>query len=384
MQITSDVKYIGVNDRSTDLFEGQYIIPNGISYNSYLILDEKIAVFDTVDRNFTDKWLANLESELGNRLPDYLIVLHMEPDHSASIMHFMDKYPNAKIVTSAKALTMIKNFFGVDLTDRAVTVGESSSLELGRHKLTFFTAPMVHWPEVIVAYDECDKILFSADAFGKFGDLDAEEDWACEARRYYFGIVGKYGMQAQALLKKAAGLDIKYICALHGPVLSENLEYYIGLYNTWSSYTPEDEGVLIAYASVYGNTKAAAELLYSALTERGVRAVITDLARCDMAEAVEDAFRYSKLVLASATYNADVFPPMKAFLHALTERNYQNRTVGFIENGSWAPSAARVMASFFESSKNISYLDTTPKILSALSDKSREEIMAMADELSRE
>jgi flavorubredoxin len=277
---------------------------------------------------------------------------------------------------------MIKNFFGVDLAQRAVTVGEGSALELGRHRIVFYTAPMVHWPEVIVAYDECDKILFSADAFGKFGDLNAEEDWACEARRYYFGIVGKYGQQAQALLKKAAGLDIKYICALHGPVLSENLEYYIGLYNTWSSYTPEEEGVLIAYASVYGNTRAAAELLYSALTERGVRAVITDLARCDMAEAVEDAFRYSKLVLASVTYNADVFPPMKEFLHALTERNYQNRTIGFIENGSWAPAAARVMASFFESSKNISYLDTTPKLLSALSDKSREEIMAMADEIA--
>ena len=382
MQITPDVKYIGVNDRHTDLFEGQYIIPNGISYNSYVILDDKCAVFDTVDRGFTSEWLANLASALGDRSPDYLVVLHMEPDHSASIMHFMDRYTSAKIVTSAKALTMIKNFFGVDLAERAITVGEGSALELGRHRIVFYTAPMVHWPEVIVAYDECDKILFSADAFGKFGDLNADEDWACEARRYYFGIVGKYGQQAQALLKKAAGLDIKYICALHGPVLSENLEYYIGLYNTWSSYTPEEEGVLIAYASVYGNTRAAAELLHSALTERGVRAVITDLARCDMSEAVEDAFRYSKLVLACVTYNADVFPPMKEFLHALVERNYQNRTVGFIENGSWAPAAARVMASFFESSKNISYLDTTPKLLSALSDKSREEIMAMADEIA--
>ncbi|MBR2342798.1 MAG: FprA family A-type flavoprotein [Clostridia bacterium] len=381
MQITNDVKYIGVNDRKTDLFEGQYPVPNGIAYNSYVILDEKIAVFDTADAAFSDEWLSNLEGALAGRLPDYLVVLHMEPDHSASIMHFAERYPEAQIVTSAKALTMIKNFFGKDLSHRAVTVGEGDTLSLGRHTLTFLTAPMVHWPEVIVAYDSLDKILFSADAFGKFGALDCEEDWACEARRYYFGIVGKYGAQAQALLKKAASLDIELICPLHGPVLRENLGYYIGLYNTWSSYTPEERGVLIAYTSVYGNTRAAAEALYKMLRERGVKTVLTDLARSDMTEAVEDAFRYSHLVLATTTYNNDVFPHMKEFINHLTERNYQNRTVALIENGSWAPTAAKTMRAMLEGSRSITFIEPTVRILSGVTEANIAELEQMANSL---
>ncbi len=381
MTITNDIRYIGVNDHQVDLFEGQYVVPNGMAYNSYVILDEKIAVMDTVDKNFTDAWLANLAAELNGRTPDFLVVQHMEPDHSAGIDIFLKAYPNATVVSSAKAFTMMKNFFGSDYADRRIVVGEGSTLELGKHTLTFVTAPMVHWPEVIVTYDAYDKVLFSADGFGKFGALDAEEDWACEARRYYIGIVGKYGAQVQALLKKAATLDIATICPLHGPILTENLGYYVNLYDIWSSYRVESEGVVIAYASVYGNTKAAAELLAQKLAEKGCKVAITDLARDDMAEAVEDAFRYGKLVLASPTYNADVFPFMKEFIHHLTERNYQNRTVAFIENGSWAPTAAKVMAKMLEGSKNLTFAQTTVKITSALSDASRAQIDALAEEL---
>ena len=338
MNITKDIAYIGVNDRKVDLFEGQYVVPNGMAYNSYVILDEKIAVMDTVDANFTHEWLDNLQNALGGRKPDYLVVQHMEPDHSANIVSFTKAYPNAKIVSSSKAFVMMKNFFGTDFADKQVVVGEGSTLELGRHTLTFVTAPMVHWPEVIVTYDSTDKVLFSADGFGKFGALDADEDWACEARRYYIGIVGKYGAQVQALLKKAAGLDIEIICPLHGPVLTENLGYYLNLYNTWSSYQPEEEGIVIAYTSVYGNTKKAVLQLADKLRANGCpKVVVNDLARCDMAEAVEDAFRYSKLVLATTTYNAGIFPFMREFIDHLTERNFSNRTVGFIENGSWRP-----------------------------------------------
>ena len=385
MTITNDIKYIGVNDHQVDLFEGQYIVPNGMAYNSYAIMDEKVAIMDTVDANFTHEWLDNIQHTLGDRKPDYLIVQHMEPDHSANIFNFAKVYPEAKIVSSAKAFQMMKNFFGTDFPERQVVVGEGSTLSLGRHVLTFVTAPMVHWPEVIVTYDSTDKVLFAADGFGKFGALDVEEDWACEARRYYIGIVGKYGPQVQALLKKAAGLDIQIICPLHGPVLKENLGYYLNLYNTWSSYQPEEEGIVIAYTSVYGNTKKAVQQLAELLKAKGCpKVVVMDLARCDMAEAVEDAFRYSKLVLATTTYNADIFPFMKTFIHHLTERNYQNRTIGLIENGSWAPLAAKVMKGMFEKSKNITFADTTVKLLSALNEESGAQLEALAEELCRE
>ena len=384
MTITNDIRYIGVNDHQVDLFEGQYVVPNGMSYNSYAILDEKVAIMDTVDQNFTAEWLNYIETVLEGRKPDYLVVHHMEPDHSANIHKFLTAYPEAVVVSSAKAFTMMKQFFGTDYADRRIVVGEGSTLSLGKHTLTFVTAPMVHWPEVIVSYDSCDKVLFSADGFGKFGALDVEEDWACEARRYYIGIVGKYGAQTQALLKKAAGLDIAVICPLHGPVLTENLGYYINLYDIWSSYRVEDEGVLIAYTSVYGHTKAAVELLAQKLEEKGCpKVTVADLARDDMAEAVEDAFRYSKLVLATTTYNGDVFPFMKEFIHHLTERNYQNRTVAFMENGSWAPVAGKVMAKMLEGSKNLTYTENNVKIFSALSDESRAQIEALAEELCR-
>ena len=385
MTITNDIRYVGVNDHQVDLFEGQYVVPNGMAYNSYVILDEKIAVMDTVDQNFTHEWLDNLQKVLAGRKPDYLVVQHMEPDHSANIHKFLTVYPEATVVSSAKAFAMMKNFFGTDYADRRLVVGEMDSLSLGKHTLTFVTAPMVHWPEVIVTYDSYDKVLFSADGFGKFGALDAEEDWDCEARRYYIGIVGKYGPQVQALLKKAATLDIAIICPLHGPILTENLGHYLEKYNIWSSYAVEDEGIVIAYTSVYGNTKAAVELLANKLWEKGCpKVVVHDLARTDMAEAVEDAFRYGKLVLATTTYNADIFPYMKEFIHHLTDRNYQNRTIGLMENGSWAPLAAKVMRGMFEKSKNITFTDTTVKILSALSDESRAQVEAMADELCRE
>ena len=385
MHITNDIKYIGVNDHEVDLFEGQYDVPNGMSYNSYVILDEKIAVMDTVDARFTHEWLDNLQHALNGKAPDYLIVQHMEPDHSANIANFVRAYPNATVVSSAKAFAMMKNFFGTDFTDNRLVVGEGDTLSLGRHNLTFVTAPMVHWPEVIVTYDATDRVLFSADGFGKFGALDVEEDWACEARRYYIGIVGKYGAQVQALLKKAATLDIATICPLHGPVLTENLGYYLGLYDTWSSYRVEEEGIVIAYTSVYGNTKKAVMRLADKLRANGApRVVVNDLARCDMAEAVEDAFRYSKLVLATTTYNADVFPFMRTFIEHLTERNYSNRTVAFIENGSWAPLATKVMRGMLEKSRNLTYTENTVKILSALNDESSAQIDALADELCRE
>ena len=385
MIITDSIKYIGVNDHSVDLFEGQYVVPNGMAYNSYAIIDEKIAIMDTVDAGFTHEWLDNIQSALGERTPDYLVVQHMEPDHSANIVSFTKVYPEAKIVSSAKAFVMMKNFFGTDFAEKQIVVGEGSTLSLGGRTLTFVTAPMVHWPEVIVTYDSRDKVLFSADGFGKFGALDAEEDWACEARRYYIGIVGKYGAQVQALLKKAAGLEIEKICPLHGPVLTENLGYYINLYDIWSSYRPEEEGIVIAYTSVYGNTKKAVLKLADKLRENGCpKVVVNDLARCDMAEAVEDAFRYSKLVLATTTYNADIFPFMREFINHLTERSFQNRTVAFIENGSWAPLAAKVMKGMFEKSKNITFAENTVKILSALNEESTAQLEALADELCRE
>ena len=385
MKITSSIKYVGVNDHSIDLFEGQYVVPNGMAYNSYVILDEKTAVVDTVDARFSHEWLDNVDKALGGKAPDYLIVQHMEPDHSANIDKFMRNYPETKIVSSKKAFAMMLNFFGTDYADRAVTVGEGSTLELGKHTLTFVTAPMVHWPEVIVTYDSLDKVLFSADGFGKFGALDVDEEWACEARRYYFGIVGKYGAQVQALLKKAAGLDIEIICPLHGPILTENLGYYLGLYNTWSSYQPESEGVMIAYTSVYGNTKKAVEFLAEKLRAKGCpKVAVCDLAREDMAEAVEDAFRYEKLVLATTTYNADIFPFMRTFITALTERAYQNRTVAFIENGSWAPLATKVMKGMLEESKNLTYAETSVRINSAMSAANKEELEALAAELCKE
>ena len=382
--ITNDIKYIGVNDHQVDLFEDQYVVPNGMAYNSYAIIDEKIAIMDTVDKNFKDEWFANITATLGDRKPDYLVVQHMEPDHSANIANFMSAYPEATIVSSAKAFVMMKNFFGDDFADRRIVVGEGAILELGKHVLTFVTAPMVHWPEVIVTYDSTDKVLFSADGFGKFGALDADEDWACEARRYYIGIVGKYGPQVQALLKKAAGLDIQIICPLHGPVLTENLGYYLNLYDIWSSYRVESEGVVIAYTSVYGHTKEAVELLAEKLTEKGCPKVsVTDLARDDMAEAVEDAFRYGKLVLATTTYNNDIFPFMKEFIHHLTERSYQKRTIGLMENGSWAPTAAKTMRAMLEGSKEITFLEPMVKIMSALNDESRAQIEALAEELCK-
>ncbi len=383
MTITNDIFYIGVNDRQVDLFEGQYLVPNGMSYNSYLIRDEKIAVMDTVDQNFTQPWLDNLHAALSGRQPDYLIVQHMEPDHSANIATFLRLYPDATVVATAKAFAMMGQFFGTDFADRRMVVKEGDTLSLGKHTLTFVTAPMVHWPEVMVTYDAYSKILFSADGFGKFGALDAQEDWDDESRRYFIGIVGKYGPQVQALLKKAATLDIAMICPLHGPVLKENLGHYLNLYNIWSSYAIESAGVLIAYSSIYGNTKAAAQLLAQKLQEKGQTVVVHDLARCDMAQAVADAFRYGKLVLATTTYNADIFPCMKAFIHKLTERNYQNRTVAFMENGSWAPMAAKVMKGMLENSKNLTFTDTSVKILSALSDESKAQIEALAVELCK-
>ena len=385
MKITKDIYYVGVNDHQVDLFEGQYDVPNGMAYNSYVIMDEKIAVMDTVDARFSHLWLDNLQNALCGKNPDYLIVQHMEPDHSANIYNFVKTYPNAKIVSSAKAFAMMKNFFGTDFAEKQVIVGEGDTLSLGNRTLTFVTAPMVHWPEVIVTYDDKDRVLFSADGFGKFGALDVDEDWACEARRYYIGIVGKYGAQVQSLLKKAATLDIATICPLHGPILTENLGYYIGLYNTWSSYQPESEGIVIAYTSVYGNTKKAVLTLAEKLKENGCpKVVVNDLARSDMAEAVEDAFRYNKIVFATTTYNADIFPFMREFINHLIERNFQNKTVAFIENGSWAPLAAKVMKGMFENSKNLTYADTTVKIMSALNEESSAQLDSLAKELCKD
>ena len=384
MFITDDIRYVGVNDHNIDLFEGQYVVENGMAYNSYVIMDEQIAVMDTVDGNFTDEWLKNISDVIGDRKPSYLIVQHMEPDHSANVANFLDLYKDAKVVATAKAFVMMKQFFGTDYPERQIVVKEGDTLSLGTHTLTFVLAPMVHWPEVMVTYDSKDKVLFSADAFGKFGALDVEEDWACEARRYYFGIVGKYGVQAQALLKKAAGLDIQTICALHGPILKENLGYYLDLYNTWSSYGVESEGVVIAYTSVYGNTKKAVELLADKLTALGCpKVTVTDLARDDMAEAVEDAFRNGKLVLATTTYNGDIFPFMKTFIEHLTERGYRNRTIGLIENGSWAPTAAKTMLKMFEGSKNLTFTDTTVTIKSAVNTENEAQIAALAEELCK-
>ena len=384
MTITNDIRYIGVNDHDIDLFEGQYIVPEGMAYNSYVIIDEKIAVMDTVSADFGEEWLANLENVLGGRKPDYLIIHHMEPDHSANIDKFISAYPEAAVVGNAKTFEMIDQFFGSGLCKNKLAVKNGEMLSLGRHELTFLFAPMVHWPEVMMSYDGADKALFSADAFGKFGALDCQDkEWDCEARRYYMGIVGKYGMQVQAVLKKAAALDIKMICPLHGPVLTGDLSHYMSLYDIWSSYGVESEGVCIAYTSVYGNTKRAAELLAKKLEERGCKAAISDLARCDMAEAVEDAFRYGKLVLATTTYNADIFPFMRQFIDHLTERNYQNRTLGFIENGTWAPAAAKTMKAIFEKSKNINYIDTTVTLRSAMTEENAEAIERMAEELCR-
>ncbi len=383
MYITKDIKYVGVFDSAIDLFEGQYLVPEGISYNSYAIIDEKIAIMDSADAGFTDEWLRNLRDALDGRSPDYLIVQHMEPDHSASIESFTRVYPNAKIVASAKAFSMMRGFFGTDFAERQLVVGEGSTLTLGKHTLTFVTAPMVHWPEVIVTYDSLDKVLFSADGFGRFGSTDEVDAWADEARRYYIGIVGKYGAQVQSLLKKAATLDIEKIAPLHGPVLTKNLSYYLDLYDKWSSYTPEENGAVIAYTSIYGNTKKAAIALYEKLTERGKKAVIYDLARCDMSRAVADAFRYSDLVLATTTYNADIFPFMREFIDHLTERGFRCRRVGFIENGSWAPMAAKVMHGMLEGSKDISYLESSVRITSALSPESAAQLEALADELCK-
>lgn len=382
MKITDKILYVGVNDHSIDLFEGQYRVPNGMSYNSYVILDKKIAVMDTVDANFTAEWLSNLEQALDGNTPDYLIVQHMEPDHSANILAFTEKYPTATLVASDKAFVMMLQFFGTDFPDKRLIIRDGDTLFLGSRTLTFVAAPMVHWPEVMVTYDSCDKILFSADGFGKFGALDIEESWACEARRYYFGIVGKYGAQVQRLLQKAKTLDIQTICPLHGPILTENPDYYLKLYDIWSSYVAENEGVVIAYTSVYGNTKKAVELLADTLQKAGCPAVtVYDLARCDMAEAVEAAFRYSKLVLATTTYNGEVFPFMREFLHHLTERSYQNRTIGIIENGSWAPVAAKYIKKHFESSKRLQFTSTTVTLRSALDTESSTQVAALAKEL---
>lgn len=381
MTITDSIKYIGVNDKEIDLFEGQYIVPNGMAYNSYIILDNNIAIFDTVDSRFAEEWLNNISNTLNGKNPDYLIVQHMEPDHSGSIMKFVEKYPSTKIVASARAFVMIKNFFGTDFADKQVVVSEGSTLDLGEHKLTFIEAPMVHWPEVIMTYEQKEKVLFSADAFGKFGALDTEEDWACEARRYYIGIVGKYGLPVQNLLKKASNLDIQTICPLHGPVLNNNLEYYLNLYNIWSSYQTESDGIVIAYTSVYGNTKKAVMQLANILESKGQKVAINDLARCDMAEAVEDAFRYGKIILATTTYNGEIFPFMKEFINHLVERNFQNKTIGLIENGSWAPMAAKVMKEQLEKCKNIKYTNTTVKILSALNAESTAQLETLANEI---
>ena len=379
--ISEAIKYIGVNDHDIDLFEGQYDVPNGMAYNSYAIIDEKIAIMDTVDASFGEEWLNNIKTALNGKKPDYLVVQHMEPDHSANIVNFTNAYPDAVIVASDKAFKMMQNFFGVDFSSKSIVVKDGDTLSLGGRELKFFTAAMVHWPEVIVTYDTADKVLFSADGFGKFGALDSTEDWACEARRYYFGIVGKYGVQVQALLKKAATLEIEKICPLHGPVLDENLGYYLNLYNTWSSYQPEEEGIMIAYTSIYGNTKKAVMLLAEKLQEMGKKVVVNDLARCDMAEAVEDAFRYSKLVLATTTYNNEIFPFMREFINHLTERNFSNRTVAFIENGSWAPVAAKVMTEMLSKCKNLNICENNVKILSALNDESKAQLWALANEL---
>ena len=385
MDITKDIKYVGVNDHDIDLFEGQYVVENGMAYNSYVIMDEKIAVFDTVDARFRHEWLDNLSEVLDGRKPDYLIVQHMEPDHSANIISFINTYPDAKIVASAKAFVMMEQFFGKDLSDRQIVISEGSTLDLGKHTLNFVSAPMVHWPEVMVTYDSYDKVLFSADGFGKFGALDVDEDWACEARRYYFGIVGKYGAQVQKLLQKASNLDIEKICPLHGPILTEDLGYYLGLYNTWSSYGVETEGIMIAYTSVYGNTKKAVETLADKLKAKGCpKVVLNDLARCDMAEAVEDAFRYGKIVFATTTYNADIFPFMRTFIDALTEREFKNKTVAFVENGTWAPLAAKVMKGMLKNSKNINFVEPVVHLRSAMNETSSAEIEALAEELCRD
>lgn len=381
MKISNDIKYVGVNDKNLDLFEGQYVVENGMAYNSYVIIDEKVAVMDSVDRSFGAEWLENIAVALNGRTPDYLVVQHMEPDHSSNILAFSEKYKDAKIVSSLRAFQMMKNYFGTDFQDRQVVVKEGDVLPLGKHNLSFIAAPMVHWPEVIMTYDDFDKVLFSADAFGKFGALDTDEDWACEARRYYFGIVGKYGAQVQSVLKKAAALDIKIICPLHGPWLFENIPYYLNLYDIWSSYGVESDGVVIAYTSVYGHTEKAVNLLKAELENKGVKVPVFDLARCDMAEAVEDAFRYGKLVLATTTYNGDIFPFMKTFIEHLVERNFQNRTVGFIENGSWAPQSSRIMRGMLEQQKNLTLLDADVKIYSAVSDKNIAEIQALASAL---
>lgn len=383
-KITKDIMYVGVNDHELDLFEGQYDVPNGMAYNSYIVVDEKITVFDSVDGNFKDEWLGNISEVLGDKQPDYLVVQHMEPDHSANISAFAEKYPDAKIIGNAKTFKMIEQFFGTDFADRQVIVKDGETLCTGKHSFTFIFAPMVHWPEVMTTYDSTDKVLFSADGFGKFGALDVEEDWACEARRYYFGIVGKYGAQVQGLLKKAAALDIEVICPLHGPVLSENLDYYLGLYNTWSSYGVESDGVVIAYTSVYGNTKKAVERLEEKLKEKGCpKVAVNDLARCDMAEAVEDAFRYGKIILATTTYNGDIFPFMREFIENLVERGFRNKTVGFVENGSWAPLATKVMKEMLGSCKNLTFTEANVKILSALKGQNEEEIEALAEEILR-
>ncbi len=384
MNITDSIKYIGVDDHKTDMFEGQYSIPNGISYNSYVIIDEKIAIMDTVDAAFTDEWLSNIKKEIGNKNPDYLIIQHMEPDHSANIINFINAYSDAKVVASERAFTMIKNFFGTDFSQKQIIVNENDTLSLGKHTLTFITAPMVHWPEVIVTFDSYSNTLFSADCFGRFGTSDTNEEWICEARRYYFGIVGKYGVQVQSLLKKISSLNIEKICPLHGNMLSENLEYYLKCYDTWSKYVPEDDGVFIAYTSVYGNTKKAVIKLSEILKEKGCKnVIINDLARCDMSRAVENAFRYSKIVLATTTYNSGIFPFMREFIHSLTERNFCNRTIAFVENGSWMPVATKVMRSMFENSKNITYTDTNVKILSALNQESTNQLNTLADELCK-
>lgn len=383
MYITDDIRYVGVNDHAVDLFEGQYTVPNGMAYNSYVILDEKIAVMDTVDGYFGAQWLENVASVLSGRTPDYLVVQHMEPDHSANIARFLEAYPTATVVASAKAFPMMQNFFGTDYVDRRLVVGEGDTLSLGRHTLAFVTAPMVHWPEVIVTYDTLDKVLFSADGFGKFGALDVEEPWEDEARRYFIGIVGKYGAQVQALLKKAATLDIQIIAPLHGPVLTKNLGHYIGLYDTWSSYRPEEPGIVVAYASIYGNTAEGAKLLTQKLEAKGAKVTVYDLARCDMAAAIADAFRYDKLVLAASTYNGDIFPFMHTYLHGLVARNFRNRTVALMENGSWAPQAVKVMTKQLEGCKDLTFAANTVRITSALSDASRAQIDALAEELTR-
>ncbi len=381
MHLNDDIKYVGVNDHKIDLFEGQYVVPNGMAYNSYVVIDDKIAVFDSVDENFADEWLINIDKELNGRNPDYLIVQHMEPDHSGSIIKFMERFSKTQIVASAKAFVMMKNFYGDNFESNQVVVKENDQLDLGKHKLTFIEAPMIHWPEVIMTYDSTDKVLFSADAFGKFGALDIDEDWACEARRYYVGIVGKYGIPVQNLLKKAKNLNIQAICPLHGPVLKDNLAYYINLYQTWATYSTESDGVVIAYTSVYGNTKKAVEKLAEELTSKGIKVAVNDLARCDMAEAVEDAFRYGKIVLATTTYNGDVFPFMKNFIHTLVEHNFQNKFVGFIENGSWAPTATKVMQDMLAKCSNLTFANTNVKILSAIKDENISQIKALSTEL---